>query len=339
MRIGIITPAPPGSLYGNRVTANRWARILRGLGHRVFIAQTYSGQPADLLIALHARRSAKSIHDYRRRHPHNPLIVALTGTDLYGDLDRNEKAQRSLDCATLIVALQERALDRLPSKWRKKTRIVNQSVAASKRKGSRVSPRRFDVCVIGRLRPVKDPFRAAMAARLLPASSRIRVVHAGGAINRTQRERALREMASNQRYHWLGELPRAQVHGVLSRSTLFVISSRAEGGANALGEAIAAGLPVLASRIPGSVGIIGDDYPGYFEVGDTRQLSRLMSRCEAEPRFLADLQARCQGVAELFDPSREEAAWAALLTEAASPALDPKKGEAAEAIHGDARFK
>jgi glycosyltransferase involved in cell wall biosynthesis len=88
-----------------------------------------------------------------------------------------------------------------------------------------------------------------------------------------------------------------------------------EGGANALGEAIVAGLPVLASRIPGSMGILGDDYPGYFQVGNTRDLTRLMLRCETEPQFLADLSNRCHGLAALFDPSREQSAWVDLLNE------------------------
>src|SRR5437762_8194628 len=101
----------------------------------------------------------------------------------------------------------------------------------------------------------------------------------------------------------------------MAKSRLFVISSRMEGGANALGEAIVAGLPVLASRIPGSIGILGDDYPGYFQVGDTRELARLMLRCETEPQFLWDLTSRCYDLAALFDPNREQSSWASLLDE------------------------
>ncbi len=315
MNIGIVTPAPPESRSGNRATAIRWAKILRKLGHRVVISQSYNGAAFDMLVALHARRSSGSIRRFRRIHADAPLIVALTGTDLYRDLSRSKEAQRSLDLATRIVVLQPQALSELRAAWRNKARVVHQSVSWFNRPRPRLSAKSFDVCVVGHLRPVKDPFRAAMAARLVPKSSRIRVIHLGGALTATEAARARLEMMSNTRYKWLGEVSPSQVAGVMSKSRLFVISSRMEGGANAVGEAIVAGLPVLASDIPGSIGILGDDYPGYFQVGDTRELARLMLRCETEPQFLADLTSRCHGLTALFDPCREQSAWAGLLDE------------------------
>jgi len=315
MNIGIVTPAPPESRSGNRVTAIRWAKILRKLGHRVVISQAYTGEAFDMMVALHARRSSGSIKRFRRIHQSAPLIVALTGTDLYRDLSRSKDAQGSLDVATRIVVLQQQALVELRPAWRKKAIVVHQSVSRFNQPRLRLSVKSFDFCVVGHLRRVKDPFRAAIAARILPNSSRIRVIHLGSAMTPTEEARARLEMMSNTRYKWLGEVSPSQVARVLSKSRVFVISSRMEGGANALGEAIVAGLPVLASRIPGSIGILGDDYPGYFQVGDTRELARLMLRCETEPEFLADLTSRCHVLAALFDPSREQSAWAGLLDE------------------------
>lgn len=130
-----------------------------------------------------------------------------------------------------------------------------------------------------------------------------------------QRDRAQREMTLNSRYKWFGEVSASRVRGVLGRARLFVLSSRMEGGANALGEAIVAGLPVLASRIAGSIGILGEDYPGYFDVGNTTELARLMLRCETDPSFLDELVSRCRDLTPMFDPRREQAAWVRLLDE------------------------
>jgi putative glycosyltransferase (TIGR04348 family) len=331
MRIGIITPAPPNSRYGNRITALRWARILRQLGNHVSISQAYDGEPYDLLVALHARRSHASIINFRRQDSEAPIIVALTGTDLYRDIRRNHLAQKSLDIATRIVVLQPKAIEQLRSDLRNRTRVIYQSlegmpgplaasgkatkIMASKSARNERSSVKFDVCVIGHLRAVKDPFRAAMAARLLHDSSQIRVLQVGGAMTDAMAARARKEMNSNQRYQWLGEQPRSRVKRILAKSRLCVLSSRIEGGANVVSEAIVASVPILASRIDGNVGILGADYPGLFDVGDTEQLARLLARAERHPGYLAELKARGRNLAHLFDPTREERAWADLVSE------------------------
>ena len=329
MRIVIITPAPPDSRYGNRITAVRWARILRRLGNRASILQTYDGKPYDLLVALHARKSHSSIINFRRHNPSAPIIVALTGTDLYRDIRRNHRAQESLDISTRIVVLQPKAIDELRPNWRRKTRVIHQSVedkqgpksarsSSAKRKSTKAEARtngNFDVCVIGHLRAVKDPFRTALAARSLPDSSKIRVLQLGGAMTAAMAKRALKEMDTNERYRWLDEQPRSRVRSILSKSSLCVLSSRLEGGANVLSEAIAARVPIIASRVDGNVGILGKDYAGYFEVGNTAQLARLLIRAETSPAYLAELKAWTKGLAVLADPSREEKAWSDLINE------------------------
>lgn len=321
MRIGIVTPAPPRSRYGNRVTALRWAQFLSSMGHRVSILQEYQAEIFDLLIALHARRSHQSIKRFHRDHPGRPIIVALTGTDLYRDLAKSKRARQSLALATRIVALQPKARYALDAQLRQKLRTIYQSVQNRPRRKPRErlsSARSFDVCVIGHLRNVKDPFRAALAARLLPSSSYIRVIQVGGAMTDLMTARAREEMKANARYHWVGELPQWRVRRVLFRSQACIVSSKMEGGANVLSEAIVAGVPVLASRIPGNVGILGEHYPGYFKVGDTSGLAELLLRAETDVRFLKRLRQHCANLAPLFRRSREKAAWVSLLREVTS---------------------
>ncbi len=328
LKIEIVTPAPPRSRYGNRVTAVRWAGILRSLGHRVRLSQDYRGTPVDLLIALHARRSYNAVRRFCCEQATRPLVVALTGTDLYRDLPRSRRAQASLELATRIVALQPKALSEMRPHLRAKTRVIYQSVAQAPKTAARqkrLSPRAdanrlgvrstFDVCVIGHLRPVKDPFRAALAARRLSPESRVRILQVGGAMTPAMAARAQAEVRANRRYRCLGDQPRWRVARILSQSQLMVLSSKLEGGANVLSETIVAGVPVLASRIPGSVGILGAGYPGYFKVGDTATLSQLLTRTESDPKFLGLLRHQCRRLIPLFHPARERAAWKHLLDE------------------------
>ncbi|HEV2492789.1 MAG TPA: selenoneine biosynthesis selenosugar synthase SenB [Terriglobia bacterium] len=324
MRIGIVTPAPPRSRYGNRVTAIRWARILKQLGHRVSIVQDYDGEPFDLLIALHARRSYRAVSRFHREHPERPLVVALTGTDLYRDLPRSRSAQTSLEFATRIVTLQPKAAEELRPKLRRKVRVIYQSAPAQPEMRARRSDSRrtFDVCVIGHLRPVKDPFRAALAARQVPDSSRVRILHLGAAMTTAMADRARHEMKANPRYLWLGEQPSWRVRQILGRSALCVLSSKLEGGANVVSEAIVAGVPLLASRIAGSVGLLGERYAGYFTVSDTEALARLLNRAETDREFLMSLKSHCARLVPLFHPAREQASWCQLLNEL-MPSADP----------------
>jgi putative glycosyltransferase (TIGR04348 family) len=267
------------------------------------------------MIALHAWRSADAIRRFRELYPERPLIVALTGTDIYEYLDRDpEPTLRSLACADRLIALQELARRRVPARFRRKVRVVHQSAPPLAR-DARASRRSFDVAVIGHLREVKDPLRAAMAAGRLPASSRIRVIHLGAAETPRWATRAKAEMRSNPRYVWRGDRPRADVRRLLGRARAMVLSSLREGGANVISEAVAAGVPVLASRIDGSVGLLGSDYPGYFPVGNTAALARLLERIETDAKFLARLERAIARRARLFARPREKAAWRKLIDE------------------------
>lgn len=297
------------------MTALRWARILRRLGHRVAVRHAPGRSRPDLVIALHARKSGAAALRVQSRHGTTPLIVALTGTDVYRDIHRSRVARRVLDAATRIVVLQSLAVRELRRGLRAKARVIHQSASAVH------VPRRrtwtFDVCVIGHLRAEKDPFRAALAMRHLPADSAIRLLHVGRAMTPAMARRARAEMRRNARYRWLGERPGGATRALLARSRAMVLSSRLEGGANVVSEAVVSGVPVVASRIPGSVGLLGPDYPGYFPVGATRALAAVLRRMECAPAFYARLARACRRRAHLFAPAAERQAWASLLREVA----------------------
>jgi putative glycosyltransferase (TIGR04348 family) len=313
MRITVVTPAAPQSPSGNRTTAVRWAHFLRGSGHEVTVEEAWDGEETDLLIALHARRSHDSISAYASAHPDLPLVVVLTGTDLYRDIHTDENARESLELATRLVVLQEAGLDELGDYHRRKTRVIYQSAEPSEPLPP--DDRFFDICVIGNLREEKDPFRAVLAAGLLPKGSRIRISHAGKARDEWFEKEALAHTRTSHRYRWLGELSHAEVRSLLSRSRLLVQSSVMEGGANSVCEALAAGVPVIASGIPGNVGMLGEDYPGYYQIGDEGALALLLERAERDEGFYEALAKACAARRHLILPERERGALETLVME------------------------
>jgi putative glycosyltransferase (TIGR04348 family) len=303
MKILIVTPARRGSPRGNRVTAERWAGFCRQLGHSVSIAESYLNQSVQTLIALHAIKSAASIRRFRHHHPRSPIAVILTGTDLYRPIDTSKTGLASLDLADRLVLLQPDGYRYLPVKFHSKTDVIIQSAEPTRSGSKRKSI--FEVVVIGHLRPVKDPFRTAWAAKRLPADSRIQVTHMGAALNNGTAARAKRLGQTIDRYRWLGVLPRWQVLHRLARSRLMVISSRSEGGAGVISESLASSVPILASRVSGNVGLLGTDYPGLFEYGSTEQLANLMYRAETDPDFYSQLCQACQLLKSRVAPERE----------------------------------
>lgn len=312
LTITIETPAQPGSRAGNRVTAERWRRLLEGLGHRVTVTTGYDGAPADLLIAVHAWRSADAIIRFHQVYPERPIVVCLSGTDVYKfQFTHPEVTLASLEIATTLVGLNGLVAASIPERYRGKLRIIHQSVPRIARGRPRADS--FDVCVIAHLREEKDPLRAAFAARLLPARSKIEVIHAGRSLDEGLAAEARREMSRNPRYRWLGEISSQDVGELLASADLMVLSSFMEGGANALGEAISAGVPVVASAIEGSLGLLGAEYPGTYPAGDTGALATLLERAESDAAYLEQLTSWCAARAPLFSPERELEAWRDLI--------------------------
>lgn len=309
--IAIITPARAGTRNGNRHTAQRWAAQLRAAGHRVSVGTAWDGRPCNLLLALHARRSHPSIVAYRKRYPSGPLVVALTGTDLYRDLPASRKAQQSLAFADLIVTLQSEAGKELARKFRAKVRVVYQSSDASVRQAPPKD--RFRVAVVGHLRREKDPFRAALALSHLKQD--LEVVQVGDALSREFSIQAKKHMKRDTRYRWLGGRSHREALGWIAHSHALVVSSLMEGGANVICEAARIGTPVLASRVSGNIGMLGRNYPGYFPPLDDKALGRLMEKIPAKKPYQV-LKRALAARRHLFLPSAERAALAAVIREA-----------------------
>ena len=277
MRISLVTPAGPGLRNGNRHTALRWAAFLRAAGHRVQVSTEDISDAADLMLALHARRSYPSIRNFSRK--------AGGGADRHGHLPRHPhfpEARASLEFADRLIVLQPKALDELPARFRRKARVVVQSAATRlrQRRRRRLSPLRH--------RPsARGEGSAAYARRARPCPRRTSSWCRSARFS----DPRLKPDSDDPRYRWLGGLPHARALRWLASSHAMVISSRMEGGANVVCEALRIGVPVLASRISGNVGCSAPGYAGYFPLEDTRALAALITKAREKRAFYRTLEA------------------------------------------------
>lgn len=319
----IVSPALAEANNGNWRTARRWQELLSS-HRRVRIAQVWPDADAAgdvVMLALHARRSAQPIAAWARAHPGRGLAVVLTGTDLYQDILSDAAAQRSMDLAQRLVVLQECGPDALPAALRGKTRVIFQSTPA---RPPLAKPGATLVAVmVGHLRHVKSPQTLFAAARLLQGRADIRIRHIGDAAAEPALGDEARATARDcPGYEWAGPLPHEETLEEIRRAHVLVHASALEGGAHVIMEAVRCGTPVLASHVPGNVGMLGPHYEGYFPHGDAAALARLLQACRASQQgenpsagLLARLGAQSALRAPLFDAGAERQALLNLLQE------------------------
>jgi putative glycosyltransferase (TIGR04348 family) len=311
--IVIVTPALADANNGNWQTARRWADLLAE-AYRVRLTLRWEAAPDagddDLMIALHARRSAPSIAAWREARPHRPLLLVLTGTDLYRDIEADAEACRSLALADALVVLNELGARRLPPAVRHKCRVVLQSCAAAPSGACEVRrcATAFTVLMVGHLREEKDPQTFLRAAARLAGRCDLRFVHVGAALEAALGQDAATLAARQDTYRWLGPLPHDATLQRIREADVLVHASRMEGGAHVVVEAVRSGTPVLASRIDGNVGLLGEDYGGYFPVGDHRALADMIERAHDDPAILPALRRQVIARAPRFAPQAEAAA-------------------------------
>lgn len=314
--IVIVTPALAAANNGNWQTAWRWQRML-SQAWRVRITDRWSGGDEKLMIALHARRSADSVAAWRAAHPARPLLLVLTGTDLYRDIAVDASARASLDSADRLVVLNERGERMLPPELHGRARVVLQSAPA--RRGGPRPQRHLRLLMVGHLRDEKSPRTYFEAVRRLAHRADLCFDHIGAPLDPALGDEARALAADCPHYRWLGALPHGRTRAAIARASALVHASVMEGGAHVVIEALRSGTPVLASAIAGNLGLLGDDHPGCFPVGDAAALATLIERVADDRGMIAALQAHGERRAPLFAPEAERAALHAVVAELLPP--------------------
>jgi len=321
MRLLLHVPLPRGSTRGNWITALRWEKILIELGHTVRVVDpseydTALNSTYDALIALHARRSAKEISKFRMTATQGKIIVALTGTDLNVDLNHGSDGFRSvtqsMSTADRIVLLEPEGLKKLAADLQPKCVVIYQSSALPIIEAQPQADS-FKISFLAHLREVKDPFLITRAVELLPLSSSAKVYHAGEATTVAWRDRALKWTQKSSRYDWLGAIPHQDAMQLLGTSQLTVLTSRHEGAPSVFSEAATLGVPILSTRIPASIGILGAEHPGLFNFGDAVELAKLINRAETDHVYYQELCDASIRLRDRLSPQAELQAWKELL--------------------------
>jgi putative glycosyltransferase (TIGR04348 family) len=310
LNIVIVTPALADANNGNWQTAQRWSRLL-SRAYRVRLAADWQGGDEAVLIALHARRSAAAVARWKVQKPNAPLVLVMTGTDLYRDIQSDPSAKASLRSADRLVLLNELGANALPADLQAKARVVLQSCSA--RQTLPKTEHHLRALMVGHLRDEKSPRTYFQAARFLAHRSDILLDHVGAALDPALGDEATALMATCAQYRWLGAVTHAQARQRIQAAHVLVHPSKMEGGAHVVMEAVRSGTPVLASRIDGNVGLLGAHHDGYFPPGDAAALASHLQRLRDTPAMLAHLAQQTAVRSALFDPTEESKALHALL--------------------------
>jgi len=309
----LVTPYLAASNNGNWRTAARWARLLSP-HYRVIVqaatepVDSRRAAGADVMIALHARRSHAAIAAWRRLRPDRPHAVVLTGTDLYRDWPAGDADTRdAMDHADTLFVLQDDALAQLTPVLQRRARVIFQSARALQPWRNKRDDR-LHCILVAHLREEKDPATAFAAWRALPHDLPATLTVIGAALDPALGQAANELAAADSRVQWLGPRAHPWTRQAIKRAHVLVVPSRMEGGANVVVEAVTAGTAVLGSRMSGNVGMLGRDYEGWFDVGNAAALAALVIRCAGERPFLHRLERQCRSRAPLFSPAAEATA-------------------------------
>ena len=314
MKFLILFPDNKKAVTGNFCSALQYQIILQDLGHRVELANRYIEQDAEVLIAINADKNNSHIRKFNSDNPQSKIILILSGTDIYPE--PSAKAIDSMEVGNVLVLLQSHGIDQVPPLYRNKSTIIYQSIEKLSVDSERSkSDSEFRVVLISNIRSVKDPLIASRACRLISPASKLKITHVGYCLDEGLGLELTQENKSNIRYEWVGGLSRLEAMTILSESHVLLITSQHEGAGRVVGEAIQLGVPIVSTNNLGVTGILGDDYEGYYPVGDAKALSDILTKAEEDKEFLAQLNVHCQNRSSLFDIEEEKKNWEKLIND------------------------
>jgi len=177
--------------------------------------------------------------------------------------------------------------------------------------GAKAAGPSFDIACCGRLVPNKK-FDAVLRAVARIPSVTCGVI--GDGPDRRKLERLAQHLGIGDRVRFLGWMAdQAAVYGAMKSAKVFVMNSASEGGPRVLLEAMALGLPVLATRVGIAADVVHDDVNGLFTDGTPDDLAAKLRVLLADPARRASLGSAALSILRTFDRSALIAEYAHFL--------------------------
>lgn len=314
MNFLILFPDNKKAVTGNFCSALQYERILESLGNNVELINKYDNQEAEVLIAINADKNNSDIRKFHTDNPKSKIILILSGTDIYPF--PSNRAIDSMEISNVLVLLQSQAFNQVPEKYRKKSSVIHQSIERLKLDSQALkSDSEFKVVLISNIRPVKDPLIAPRACQMIPASSKLKITHVGYCLDSKFEDLLFKESKNNDRYEWIGGRSVLETRTILSQSDLLLITSQHEGAGRVVGEAVQLEVPIISTNNDGVMGVLGEEYEGYYPVGDVEALTALLIKAEKDKSFLEHLNLQCKNKKTLFSVEEETKSWSDIIND------------------------
>jgi glycosyltransferase involved in cell wall biosynthesis len=311
-----------GARTGNERTLQRLARRLEESGVDTVIlrpghsaAEVASDRRLPALVhALHARRSGPRAVDLSERLD-VPLVVGLTGTDLAVDIFVRARAPIVTDVLRRAAAVTCGN----PDEARTVARLVDPAPPCFVLPKGTPVPARLPpptirrepgeqiVLLVAHVRPVKNVALAVRVVRRLAEERSVRLVVLGDVLDPKYAAKVARDAGGPAAWDTIrhAAVPPEDVPGYLASADVVLNTSHAEGGSNAVLEAMALGKVVVASAVPGNVAYVGRDgtrgrtYPVRISDEGAAPASTRCARCSTTPPHVSTwgrrLGAGCDG--------------------------------------------
>lgn len=218
-----------------------------------------------------------------------PVVTTLRGTDvkrLRGSLVDRLLLRLCLRTNAFVICVSESVRDQVlqlhPHRARNVLVIpngVDEGLLSIRRSYDRAQDRPLRIVSVGSLVPGKGMELLLRATRIVRDRDNVRVTIIGDGPERARLNELISASDLAGCVRLPGIIPPAEIAEHLAKADVFVLASHFEGRPNALLEAMASGLPAIASRIPGVIDLLNDGATGLlFEPGDAEALAACLLR-------------------------------------------------------------